>query len=61
MWMVLIVWYSLAYTIYGAALPQDWPIPTIVSRHLINFDFGKRFMQKGVYEPFLYYVDLFVL
>ena len=35
--------------------------PTIVSRHLINFDLGKRFTQEGVYEPFLYYADLFVL
>ena len=35
--------------------------PTIVSRHLINFDLGKRFMKEGVYEPFLYYADLFVL
>ena len=35
--------------------------PTIVSRHLINFDLGMRFTQEGVYEPFLYYVDLFVL
>ena len=35
--------------------------PTIVSRHLINFDLGKRFTKEGVYEPFLYYVDLFVL
>ena len=35
--------------------------PTIVSRHLINTDLGKRFMQEGVYESFLYYVDLFVL
>ena len=35
--------------------------PTIVSRHLINFDLGKRFMQEGVCEPFLYYMDLFVL
>ena len=28
--------------------------PTIVSRHLINFDLGKRFTQEGVYKPFLY-------
>ena len=34
---------------------------TIVSRHLINTDLGKRFMQEGVSEPFLYYTDLFVL
>ena len=35
--------------------------PTIVSRHLINFDLGKHFMKEGVYEPLLYYMDLFVL
>ena len=35
--------------------------PTVVSRHLINTDLGERFTQEGVYEPFLYYADLFVL
>ena len=35
--------------------------PTILSRHLINFDLGKHFTKEGVYEPFLYYMDLFVL
>ena len=42
-------------------IPMHVAHPTIVSRHLINFDLGKRFMKEEVYEPFLYYVDLFVL
>ena len=40
---------------------NDVAHPTIVSRHLINTDLGKHFMQEGVYKPFLYYADLFVL
>ena len=35
MWMVLIVWYSLAYTIYGAALPQD-NVDIKTSSHINN-------------------------
>ena len=33
--MVLIVWYSLAYTIYGAALPQD-NVDIKTSSHINN-------------------------
>ena len=35
MWMVLIVWYSLAYTIYGAALPQG-NVEIKTSHHINN-------------------------
>ena len=35
MWIVLIVWYSLAYTIYGAALPQD-NVEIKTSSHINN-------------------------
>ena len=46
---------------YNVTSRVQMACPTIVSRHLINFDLGKRFTKEGVYEPFLYYVDLFVL
>ena len=47
MWMVLIVWYSLAYPIYGAALPQD-NVKIKTSSHINN---NNPYEVKQVYPP----------